>query len=143
VARHFLDERRIEVGVLLIGHEERDLQPPRQPPVHQRHLEFEFEVADRAQSADHHQSAHTLAERHREVREVHDVDLPHAFDDGLDHRHPLFDREQRRLPGIDRDRHDHPVEQAHGAAGEIEMTVGEGVERSGEQRDALAFHRSS
>src|SRR4051794_29816772 len=51
--RHFLDQRRRDVEVLLAGHEEHGLHTLPEPPVHVRELELVLEVGERAQSAHH------------------------------------------------------------------------------------------
>ena len=56
-----------------------------------------------------------------------------------DHVDPLRRRQERRLAGIGEDRHDDLVEHQERATEHVEVTVGDGVERAGIQRD---LHRS-
>jgi len=60
-----------------------------------------------------------------------------------DHRHALLEVEQRGLPGIVGDRDHHAIEEPGGPPGEIEMSVGERIERSGEQSRAAVTHEIS
>src|SRR2546423_12459435 len=52
MAGQFADDRRIEIGVLLVRHEKDRGDRRREFAVHQRHLEFVFEITERAQAAD-------------------------------------------------------------------------------------------
>ena len=54
----------------------------------------------------------------------------------LHHRQPLLGREQRLLAGMNADRHHELVAQRHGVADDVEMAVGDGIERPRIKRDA-------
>ena len=53
--------------------------------------------------------------------------------------HPLLQREQRPLAGVDRDADHQLVQQPRGAGDDVEMAVGDRIERAGIQPDAQLF----
>ena len=55
--------------------------------------------------------------------------------DLLEHGEPLVGRKQRRLAGMNADREHQPVGKPHGFADDVEMAVGDGIERSGKKRN--------
>ena len=55
-AGDLLDERRADVVVALVGHEEHGVDAGREPAVHVRELELVLEVGEGAQAADDHAS---------------------------------------------------------------------------------------
>ena len=55
---------------------------------------------------------------------------------GLDHRHPLFQAEQRALVAVDRDADHQPVDQRHRALDDVDMAERDGVERARIKADA-------
>ena len=52
------------------------------------------------------------------------------------HGEPLVGRKQRRLAGMNADREHQPVGKPHGFADDVEMAVGDGIERSGKERNS-------
>ena len=66
---HLLDQPRADVGVLLGGHHEHRFYLRVQPPIHQRHLELEFEGRHRTEPADNHLGAASL-DAYTEVKSV-------------------------------------------------------------------------
>src|SRR6476469_9282075 len=51
--RDFFHDPRTKIRVFLLWHQENRLNRRFEFPVHQRHLEFEFEIGDRAEATDH------------------------------------------------------------------------------------------
>ena len=107
-------------------------------------LHLRLEVADRAEPADDEVRVARMAEVDREPVEALDDDPLAAQADTVecvtDRRHAFGRREQRRLPWVRKDGDDHPIEHHARAPKDVEVTVGDGVERAGIDRDA---HRSS
>ena len=54
----------------------------------------------------------------------------------LEHRQPLLDGEHRRLAGMHADREHEPVGEACGLADDVEVAVGDRIERPGIERGA-------
>ena len=65
---HFLDQPRAGVGVLLGRHQEHRFEIVIETPVHQRHLELVLEVGDRAQAADERRARPSAARSRRAAR---------------------------------------------------------------------------
>ena len=86
--------------------------------------------------------------RHDEIAEGRADDLapraaPKRRTDFLKHRDAFFRRKQRRLAGMNAHRKDQPVGKPYGAFDDVEMTVGDGVERPGKKRCARHGRGSS
>src|SRR5690606_29438284 len=91
-----------------------------------------------------------LAEVDEEAVEGLDLDVAELRGDLADEVDPLVDREQALLGLVDHHRDVHDVVQLRGSADDVEMSVGDGVERprayGAAQLDSLALrsgHRAS
>ena len=108
-------------------------------------LQLGLEIADRAQATDDRAGAAAAAQLDRQP--VERVDLhPVGRNTGAtqrlaNHSDPSGGVEHGRLAWIGQDGHDQPVEDFGGPFDDIEMAVGDGIERAGIDRDGL--HRSS
>jgi hypothetical protein len=73
--------------------------------VHQRHLEFVLEVADRPETADYHRRPNALGVRCQETIERFEGHSRVGAACGPKHVEALFDLEKRLLGDVDRYRH--------------------------------------
>ena len=108
-------------------------------------LHLALEVADGAQAADDRSGATLAAQVDGQAVEGLDIDpvgrcarLRERLADDAD---PGLDIEQRRLPRVGQDGDDQGVEHVRGTLDDVEMAVGDRVERAGIDRDRV--HRSS
>ena len=97
-------------------------------------LHLGLEVADRAQAADDRAGAAGAAQVDGQAVERLDLDpirrcagLGERLADDAD---PGLDVEQRRLPRVGKDRHDERVEHVRGTLDDVEVAVGDRVERA-------------
>ena len=107
-------------------------------------LHLDLEVADRAQAADDGVGAARPAEVDGQAVERGDLDRvgrrPLGRERLADDPDPRLDRQQRRLPRVGEDGHDHALEDGRGPADHVEVAVGDRVERTRIDRDV---HRPS
>src|SRR5579862_421680 len=125
----FLDQAGAEERVQRVGgHEQRlDLG---HPVVHLRHLHLVLEIGDGAQPLDDRGDPVGSAEVHQQAVEPVDLHVAVPGGDLAQHLHPLVDGEQALLGHVDQDRDDDLVVEPGGAADDVEVSVGDGVERA-------------
>ncbi len=109
--------------------------------VHAGHLHLVVEIGAVAQAAHHDFRAVVAGRLHGEAGEGHDLQLAalrlQQIAAGLlDEIGALLDREDRRLAGMDADADDQPVADDGRLADDVDMAVGERVERAGVDGDA-------
>ena len=129
--KHLFDQPRADVGVLLGRHHEDGLDLRVQPPIHQRHLELELEVRHGAQAAHDDLRPAPLDVVDQQPVERIDLDVGVIREHGPRDLDPLVDREERRLLGVHEDRHDDAVEQPRAAQDDVDVAVGQRIERAG------------
>src|SRR5216684_9167868 len=142
-----LDETRGDELVAVGGHQEHGLDVRVEAGVYAGHLEFVFEIGDRAQAAQDYAGADRLGEMHQQGVERPDLDplvvavfeVAHLVADDLD---PLVGREQRALGVIAGDPDDQMIHHIQGAPDDVAMAVGDRIEGAGIDPDA-PFHLSS
>ncbi len=110
-------------------------------PVHAGHLHLVIEVGAVAQSPDQDGRAFALRRRHHQIVEGEIADLAaglarHRLAALGQHVEPLLRRENRGLAGMDADGQHQAVANFGRLPDDIEMTVGDGVERPGIQGNA-------
>ena len=99
--------------------------------VHQRHVELELKVGERAQPADDGGGLLLAGELDEQAVEADDIDVGQALQVFLDQLDPPGGGEKRGLGRIDGDGDADVAEQLRGALEHIQMAVGEGVEGPG------------
>ena len=99
--------------------------------IHQRHLHFELEVRDGAQTADDDSGAAPTSVIHEQPVEGVHFDIRHRAEDSAHDLHALVHREKRRLLGIHQNGHDDPVEQSRAARNDIDVPVRQRIEGTG------------
>ena len=125
------------------GHQEDGVDLGGKASVGVRQLQLELEVAHGPEATDHEPGPLPASELDGQALERLDRHRAAEIGDtGLDERHPLGCREKGLLGGVAQDANDEPIEEARRAADDIEMRVGDGVERAGEDRDAVHGTRS-
>src|SRR5690606_36324563 len=120
--------RREECELRIGRHEER--LDARYAVVHLGHLQLVLVVADGPEPADDDGDVLLLAVVHRQAVERVDADVAVLLGGLGDHLGPFLDGEQALLVLVDQHGDDHLVVQTGGAADDVEMPVGDGVERS-------------
>src|SRR5690348_1087594 len=125
-----LDQRGGEEAVGGVGGHEQRLDA-REAVVHLGHLQLVVEVADRAQALDDGRDVALLAEVDEEAVEGLDADVAVLGGDLADQVDPLVDLEQALLGLVDHDRDIDLVIQTGGAGNDVEVSVGDRVERPG------------
>ncbi|MPN08421.1 hypothetical protein SDC9_155703 [bioreactor metagenome] len=99
-----------------------------QTAVHQRHLEFVLEVGKCAQPPENRSGLIFFDRVDQQPVDRDRPDVGPGMAALLDHFDPFFDGEHRLFFAVDRDRHDHPVEEPPGAGDQIEVAVGQRIE---------------
>src|SRR3954452_18873222 len=130
VRSHFLDQARREEGVERVGRHEHRLDAG-QAMVHLRHLELVVEVADRPQALDDHLDRVGLAEVDDQPVEAVDDDVAVLLRRLAEHLGALLEGEHPLLRGVHADSDDDLVVQVAGAADDVEVAQGDGVEGPG------------
>ena len=117
-----------------------------EPPVHQRHLQLELEVRHGPQAAHDHRGL-LRARRSRPAGRRTSRPRRSAYSRNTSRAivHALLGREQRVLLGVAQDRHDDAVEQPRAAQDDVDVAVGQRIERPRIDRHAFAgrAHASS
>ena len=101
-----------------------------QPPVHERHLQFVFVIRNRANAAQQHGGrarGRVIHQKPVEGIHLHVGVNVHHFAKHLD---ALFHGEERLLGVVPQDRNDQPVEHPRAPLDQVEVAVGNRVERS-------------
>lgn len=127
--RHLPDYRGIQVGVLLVGHQEHGDDVRRQSAIHQCHLEFVFEIGDCSKPSYQRLGSQFLSVPNHQTAEGIDF---HALDVGdrfPDHLQAVIQREEGVLLWISTQRHDDAVEDFHRPLDDVQMPIGNRVER--------------
>ena len=132
----FLDQARADVAVLLGRHHEHGFDFIIQPPVHQRHLELELEVRHGAKAADDDLRAAPLDVIHEQAFEGVHLDVRQTVEDRAGHLHAFGQAEQRRFLRVDEDGDDDPIEQPRTTGNDVDVPVGQRIERSRIHRDS-------
>ncbi len=99
-------------------------------PVHQRHVEFEFKIGKRAQSADDGGGFLFDGEINQQPIEGCHPNVAEIGDVGLDHFDALFCGEERTFAGVAGDGQRHLIEESRRATEDIKMSVCDRVERA-------------
>ena len=128
-----------KIGVALSRHEENRLYPGVKRPVGGGYLEFIFQVGNSAQAPDHHVGFFLFDVVHQQAFEAIHRDVLLALQDGLEHPHPLLEREHMLLGAVDEDADYDVVENFGSPVYDVEVAEGDGVEAAGVNRDSL-FH---
>jgi hypothetical protein len=110
-------------------------------PVHAGHLHLVIEVRSVAQSSNQDGGTFALRRPHHQVVEGEIADLASGLGRnrlaaGGEHVEPLLRRENRGFAGMDADRQHQPVANFDRLPNNIQMTVGDGVERPGVKGNA-------
>ncbi len=110
--------------------------------VHQRHLELVLEVRHRAQAAHQHAGVLALRVVHQQAAEGAHVHVAVRLEHLAANRDALGLAEQRRLLDVDQERDDDGVEDPGAALDDVDVAVGQRVERPWINGDAwdLAAH---
>src|SRR4051794_37173695 len=127
------DEAGGQERVQRIGRHEQRLDPG-QAVVHLRHLQLVVEIAHRAQPFDHDRGLLRPAEVDQQAAEGLDPDIAVRLRHLAENLDALLDGEQARLVLVDQDPDDHLVEEPRGPADDVEVPVGDRVERAGTDR---------
>ena len=110
-------------------HENRfDARP--QPAVHERHLQLVLIIRDRPDAAQQNRGRARGRIIHQQPVEGIHLHVGIDADHFAQHFHALLDGEERLLALVPQNRNDQPVEQPRAALDQIEMPVGDRVERS-------------
>ncbi len=128
--RDLFDERGAGVAELLVGHDEDRFDARLEVAVHQRHVEFEFEIGKRAEAADDGDGILRDGELDEQVGERGDADVGQVRDVGLDELHALGGGKEGAFARVFGDRNRDTVEELGGASEHVEVPVGDGVERA-------------
>src|ERR1041385_1613833 len=141
-AHDFLHQARADVKMILPGHHEERLDAGRELAVHHRHLELVLEVRDRAQPANDDLCAGFFCVFNEQPVETLGLDaVAESFENLADHLQPLVEIEEGAvLFRVARDRDDDPVEDAKRALNQVDVTVGDGIERARIDRDFRLRH---
>ena len=129
--RHLLHQGGGDEGVLLRRGEEDALQGGHQATVHVGELELVFEVGDGAQAADQHVGLLLPGKIHQQAGEAHHLDVGQVSRHLPGQLNALLEIEQRPFARAVGHPDHHLVEQSGGAANEIGMAVGDGIEGAG------------
>src|SRR5262245_60971561 len=108
--------------------------------IHGDHLEFVFEIRDGAETTDDDPGATLFREMHQQVVEWPRFDLGAVGEVArFAHHHvdALFEAKQRPFAVIDRNADDQLVDQLYGAADDVQMPIGDGIERAGKEEVAF------
>ena len=100
-------------------------------PVHAGQLEFELEIRDRPQAAQDDLAGIGSRAFHQQRIEAQNLDLRNSPHRLASQRHALLQAEERTLVAILGDRYHHPLEHARRPADQIDVAIGNGVERAG------------
>ena len=123
-------QARRQERVLRAGRDEEGVDA-RQLLVHLGHLQLVVEVGDRAEALDDRLGAVLLGELDEQALEELDPHVGEVRDLLGEHLLALLEGEQRRrLLRVADDGHDHVVEVARGPLDDVEVTVGDGIERA-------------
>ena len=118
------------------GRQEHGLDVGRHRLVHSGHLHFIVEIGAVAQAADEQLRAFALRRRDDEIGKGRDLQFAAGFFGKigaglLQHGRAFLGRKQRRLAGMNADRKHEPAGQPDGLADDVEMAVGDRIERPG------------
>src|ERR1041385_6272322 len=142
----FLDKPRSDGLMPRIGHKEHGFDIGVQPLVHPDHLELVLEIGNRAQAPHDHAGANLLGEFDQQGFEFLHCDGGAAVAGQrrgflTDDFEAFLQREDRRFGGIGGDTDDELIHQLHGAADDVDVAQGQGIEGAGIKPDAfLASH---
>lgn len=125
--RDLLDQGGGQEAVGGIGRHEERLDAG-EAVVHLGHLELVVEVADGPQALHDRRDVALLAEVDQEAVEGLHLDVAEVRGDLADQVDPLVDREQTLLGLVDHHRDVYDVVQLRGAANDVEVSIGDGVE---------------
>src|SRR5262249_3706159 len=132
-----LDKPRTRVEVSLARHDEDRLNVRPEMAVHHCHLELVLEIRNRAQSPDDSLGSAALDVVDQQARKAVG-DHARAAGRFENHLYSFLRREEGRvLRGVVRDRDDHAIENLEAPLDDIEMAVGEWIERPWEHRHPL------
>ena len=134
--RDLLYEGRACVTELLVGHDEDRFDFGLKVAVHQRHVEFELKVGKRAETADDRVGFLCEGKVHEQTAEGGGCHVGERGEIGREHRQSLFRGEERAFAGVVGDGDSDAVEEFCGPGKDVEMSVGDGVKRTG--IDAMA-----
>ena len=130
-ADDFFDEAGADEGVGFGGQEEDGFDFGAEAAIHKGHLEFVFVVGDGADAADDEAGAAAGGVVGEQAVEGLDADVFAAGEGFADHFGALVDGEKRGFGFVSQDGNDEVVNETAGAADDVEVAVGEGVEGSG------------
>ena len=125
------DDAAGKVRIFGVGHDEEGLDLRGQLTVHQGHLELVLEVGHGAQPADDGTRLLLPQVVDQQAREVADRDVGQVAQRLSGHGVPLLDAERGTFLGVDQNADLHLVEDRGGAFGNIDVPVGDGIERAG------------
>ena len=134
-ADDFFDEAGADEGEGFAGQEEDGFDFGTEAAVHEGHLEFVFVVGDGADAADDEAGAAAGGVVGEQAVEGFDADVFAAGEGFADHFGALVDGEQGGLGFVAENGDDEVIDDAGGAADDVEVAVGEGVEGSGVDGD--------
>lgn len=130
VAGDLFDEGGADVAVLLVGHDEDGFELGVEVPVHEGHVVFELEVGDGAETADDGGGVDGFGEVDEEAIEDGGGDVGELGDVALDHLEAFLGGEEGGLAGAGGDGDGDFGEEFGGAAKDVEVSAGDGVEGS-------------
>ena len=123
---------RAEVRILFRRHHEDGFHARFHLAIHERHLQLEFVVADGADAAQHGVGVLLDAVAHQQALEGIDGNVVEVRGHGHQHLFALRQREERlALVEIARNGHDQFIEEFGSPVDQVQMAVGDGIERSG------------
>src|SRR5271157_2041816 len=124
-------DSRTEIGVLFGRHQEQRFYTRLHLVIHQRHLQLEFVVTDRADATQHRVRVLLDAVSHQQPLENINGDVVEPRGHFLDHLLALLHVEQRLcLVHIAGDGNDEPIEELAAAMNQVEMAVRDRIERA-------------
>ena len=130
-AGDFFDDAGAEERVGVFRHHENRFHFFVQLAVHERELEFEFEVGDGAQTADDGLGFALVGVVNEQAVEGINFGVGDVFDAAADEFDAFFEREERLFAFVFGDRHDDMVEQFDGAFDDVEVAVRQGIKTAG------------
>ena len=131
VTRCLFDQRGTGVAELLVGHDEQRLELGFKVPVHQRHIEFEFEVGKGAQAADDRIGLLLHTELDQKAAEGGNENVGQRRDVGTNHLKPFCGREKRTFAGVFGDGDGYPIEKPGRTRKHIDVAIRDWIESPG------------
>src|SRR6185369_3528335 len=126
----FFHQAGTDERVCLIGHHEHGFDIRAKAAIHESHLQLVFVIRDGANTAEENLGRVPGGIIHQEPFERIDLDIGIDLDDFAEHFGALLDGEERFLGLVSQYGNDKPVKHSRAALDQIEVTVGNRVERS-------------